>query len=277
MKLLVKVNSLEQLNSLLEKEIDGVVLSIDKLAVNASFYIDIDKLLELDFKNREVFVSINKIMHNGDLEYLRRVLDKLKGTGIRIFFYDMAVLNIALELGMEGQLVISQDHLNASILSNKFYEEMGVKGSYVTTDVTIDELLKIKENSGMDIIFLGYGYAPIFYSRRYLVSNYLKYIDEEDGDEYQILSDTGHKYIIEEEDDRGTTIYTEDVINLINYLDILDKIDYILMDSNKISDSCFEGMVDKFKKREKMDDVYLGNLDRKMIYKVKNVVGDKNE
>ena len=76
MKLIVSANSKEQLDSLLEKDIDGVVLSIDKLAVNDSFYIDVEMLDEINFKGKEVFVSINKLMHNGDLDYLRIVLSK---------------------------------------------------------------------------------------------------------------------------------------------------------------------------------------------------------
>ena len=78
MKLIVSANSKEHLNSLIEKDIDGVILSIDKLAVNDSFYIDVEMLDEIDFKDKEVFVSINKLMHNGDLDYLRIVLSPIQ-------------------------------------------------------------------------------------------------------------------------------------------------------------------------------------------------------
>ena len=78
MKLIVSVNSLEHLNTLIKKNIDGVILSIDKLSVNDSFYIDVDTLDKIDFKDKQVFISLNKLMHNSDLDYLRIVMTKLK-------------------------------------------------------------------------------------------------------------------------------------------------------------------------------------------------------
>ena len=121
----------------------------------------------------------------------------------------------------------------------------------------------------MEIFFLGYGYAPIFYSRRYLVSNYLKYIGEDnDGYEYHIISDTDKKYLIEEEK-YGTTIYTEKPINLLNYLDKLKDIDYLVLKSNKINNDEFNKMVDKFINHERIDNEYIGFFKTKTIYKVK--------
>lgn len=262
-------NSKEHLIELLNKDIDGIILSIDKLSVNDNYYIDVDELDKIDFMGKEVFVSINKLMHNSDLEYLRTVMYKLKDKDIRILFYDMAVYNIAYEYNMVSKLVINQDHLNASTLSNKFYLKRGIKGSYITSDITIDELLEIKKNSGMEVFFLAYGYAPIFYSRRYLITNYLKYINEEnDGDDYKIVSDTGNTYPIDEEE-YGTTIYTEKPINLLNYIDLLKDIDYLVLKSNKIDNDEFNKMVDKFIKHEKIDEEYIGFFKTKTTYKVK--------
>lgn len=268
-KLIVSANSKEHLISLLKKDIDGVILSISKLSVNDSFYINIDILDEIDFGNKEIFVSLNKLMHNNDLEHLRIVMNKLKSKNVKILFYDMAVFNIAKELDMIDKLVIYQDHLNASILSNMFYYELGINGSYITSDITGDELLDIKKNSKMKIMFMVYGYSPIFYSRRYLISNYLKYIGEKnDSNKYKIISDSKVEYPIDEEE-YGTTIYTDREINLINYLDKLKDIDYIVMRSNKIDNDSFNTMVDNFINHESISDTYIGFFNTKTIYRVK--------
>ena len=268
MKLIVSANSIDHLNSLIKKNVDGVIISIDKLAVNDSFYITTSELKKIDFKDKEVFVSLNKLMHNSDLESLRKTIEELKEMNVRIIFYDMAVYKIAKEYDMVNRLIISQDHLNASVLSNKFYLNRGIKASYITSDITKDELLEIKEKSGMEIFFLGYGYAPIFYSRRYLISNYLGYINEEKGKDYKIVSDTDNSYPIDEEA-YGTTIYTEKPINLINYLDKLKDIDYLVLKSNKISNNEFNMMVDKYINREHITDEYIGFFNTKTIYRVK--------
>jgi len=269
-KLLVTVNSLEHIDELLDKDIYGIMLYIDKLSVNSSFYIGIDELENINFKDKKVFLCMNKIMHNNDLDIVRDTLFKLKKMDVKILFYDMGVYNIAKEYDMVDKLVIYQDHLNASIQSNKFYYDLGITGSYITSDITGDELLEIKHNSDMEIYFMGYGYAPIFYSRRYLVKNYLKFINKEDCvGKYSIVSDMGGEYPISEEE-YGTTIYSEKVINLINYLDKLSDVDYIVMNSNGINSDEFNLMVNRFINKDKIDDCYLGFFDTKTIFKVKS-------
>lgn len=269
-KLIVSANSIKHMELLLDKDIYGIMLYIDKLSVNASFYVDVDEFEKMDFKEKKIFVVMNKIMHNSDLVLVREVLSKLKNKECKILFYDIGVYNIAREMDMVDKLVIYQDHLNASINSNKFYYDLGIKGSYITSDITGEELLEINKSSDMEIYFLGYGYAPIFYSRRYLVKNYLKFINEEEKDgKYLITSDTGVEYPIDEEG-YGTAIYSPRPINLINYLDYLDSISYIVMNSNLIDDNEFNLMVDKFINRDKVTSPYVGFFNVKTIYKIKN-------
>ena len=269
-KLICTGNSVSDIEKLLLKDINGIILYIDKLSVNSSFYMDIDDIHKIECGDKELFICMNKLMHNKDIDYLRECLLKVRDKNLHILFYDMAVYNIARELGIEDKLVIYQDHLNASILSNRFYNRLGIKYSFITSDITMEELLLIKRNVDSKIMFLGYGYLPMFYSRRYLISNYLKYIDQFDGEKskYEIVSDMGKKYTIAEEEN-GTTIYTDREVNLINYMEQLDEIDYIVMNSNNIDSDEYLRMVDKFIKREKMDDCYLGFFDKKTIYKVK--------
>ena len=95
-KLIVSANSKKHLMELLKKDIDGVILSITNLSVNDSYYVDVDFLDTVNFGNKEVFVSLNKLMHNDDLEQLRIVMNKLKSKNVKILFYDMAVYNIVL-------------------------------------------------------------------------------------------------------------------------------------------------------------------------------------
>lgn len=269
-KLIVSVNSFEQMNRLMDKDIYGVMLYIDKLSVNSSFYVNIDDISKINFKDKKIYIVMNKIMHNNDLDIVRDDLSRLKDMDVKILFYDMSVYNISKELDMVDKLVIYQDHLNASILSNKFYYDLGITGSYISSDITGEELLEIKNNSKMDIYFTCYGYVPIFYSRRYLIKNYLKFIDKEDMvGKYSIISDMDTEYRIVEED-YGTTIYSEYPVNLINYIDYLNDIDYLILNSNLIDDNEFEMMVDKFINKDKMDDCYLGFFNKKTIFKVKN-------
>lgn len=268
-KLVVSANSYDHLLELIKMDIvDGIIISINDLSVNSSYYMDVDLVKKTNFLDKEVFISLNKNMHNFDLELLRNVINEIKDMDIKILFYDMAVYRIAREYNIVNKLVIYQDHLNTSILSNKFYNDLGINGSYISSDITKDELLDIKKNTNMEIMFCGYGYVPIFYSRRYLISNYLEYIQEDEGNDYKIISDTGIEHPIEEEK-YGSTVYTEKPINLINYLKDIDIVDYIVMNSRMIDNNEFNEMIKKFRRKDNMDDCYIGFFNTKTIYKVK--------
>jgi len=268
-KLIVSVNSFEQLRNINKKNVAGVILYLDKLSVNSNFYMTIDEIIDTNFNNLEVFVCLNKILHNSDLELVRICLNKLKDTNYMILFYDMAIYNIAREIGIVDKLIIYQDHLNLSSRSNNFYYNLGIMGSYISSDITGLELLNIRKKYQGKIMFTVYGYLPIFYSRRYLITNYLKYIGRNiDNKKYTIKGDNGEEFPICEEE-YGTTIYSSKVVNLINKLDELKDIDYFVLNGNMIDYNIYDDMIDKFINKETMDNCYLGFYNTKTIYRVK--------
>ena len=273
-KILVIPDNIEDINKYNDKDIKGLIFSIKDLSVNNNLYLDIDTLKDIiksinsEF---EIWISLNKIMHNKDLELLENTLielDKLKITGI--LFYDLGVLNICKRLNLNIKLSIYQDHLNASINSHNFYYNNKVEYSLVTNDITIDEMLEINNNSKIKLMVNVYGYLPIFYSRRYLVSNYMEYINKDKIDDIYYLKDKDGYYPIIEED-YGTTIYTKDPINLIKYINKLEDMEYIILNSNYIDNNEFMRVLDKYINKEIEDnDNYEGFSNTKTIYTVKS-------
>lgn len=268
-KILVIPNSYENLGEVLKTNVDGVILPIKGLAVNSSMYFSVEDIKNIiNLTSKEVCVSINKIMHNEDLKYLESVLVALNKLNIRkILFYDLSVMNICKRLGIRKDLVVFQDHLNASLYSSNFYTKRGIKNIVITNDITIDEINEIgKYNS---LMLICYGYLPIFYSRRYLISSYLDYVKlDKSNDNYYIKNRNDRYPIIEEEN--GTTIYSKLPINLINDIDKLN-IDYIILNSTLIDRNEFMDVLNRFLTGE-CDDVehYQGFLNRKTVYKVED-------
>jgi len=273
-KILVIPDNIEDIDKYNDKDIKGLIFGFKDLSVNNNLYLDIDSLKDIikDINSKfEIWISLNKIMHNKDLELLENILielDKLKITGI--LFYDLGVLNICKRLNLNIKLSIYQDHLNASINSHNFYYNKGVEYSLVTNDITIDEVLDINNKSNIKMMVNVYGYLPIFYSRRYLVSNYMEYINKDKLDYIYYLKDKDDYYPIVEED-YGTTVYTKYPINLIKYIDKLNSIEYIILNSNYIDKNEFMSVLDKYINKDIDDnDNYEGFSNTKTIYTVKN-------
>lgn len=274
-KLVIIPNTLESINDLVKKDIDGLILSIKKLSVNASFYVDVNELDNIikvvKDNNKNIYISLNKNMFNSDLEYLKDTLIKLNNMDIdKILFYDLSVLSLVNKLNINKELVIYQDHLNNSIYSHNFYKKRNINSSFISSDITHKEINDIKNSSNMSIFMYVYGYIPMSNSKRYLVTNYLKHINKDVKDKYYYIKERDNYYMIVEDND-GTTVYSKDKLNLINEIDKIKNIDYYVINGFNLSDEEVNDMIDKFNNNYSDNaDNYTGFLNVNTIYKVKN-------
>ena len=261
--------SKDDINDYLNTNIDGIILPIERLSVNSSCYFNILEVRDIvNNTDKEVIISVNKVMMNSDLALLEDVLVACKDMGItKVIFYDIAVMELCKRLGLDMELIVFQDHLNVSVNSNMFYKKRGVKYSLISNDITLDEINDISKVQSLMMIC--YGYLPMFYSRRYLISNYLKYIDCNENNSEYFIDDGKDKYRIVEEDG-GTTIYSKNSINLIDYVKELD-VDYVILNGNYIDRDKFFKTIDCYV-NDKLDDSekYLGFLNKETVYKVED-------
>ena len=268
-KIIIIPNTKEMLKDFLNSNIDGFILPIENLSVNSNCYFTIDEVKDIVQKTKkEINISLNKNMTNQDLPLLEKTLIELNKLKIKkVLFYDLAILNICKRLNLNIELAIYQDHLNASIKSNLFYKKRGVNTTVITNDITIDEINEIANYQSL--MMIGYGYLPIFYSRRYLITNYLEYIGKKKKNSLYTIKDKENDYIIEEEK-YGTTIYTKEPINLINKIDKLN-IDYIILNANHINNKEFNKIVNQYVNRKSDNNKYYeGFIEKKTVYKVED-------
>ena len=268
-KILVQPNGYENLEDILNKDIDGIILPLKDLSVNSSIYFTIEEIKNiLNKTSKEVCILINKIMHNEDLNNLESSLIALKKINIsKIFFYDLSVMNISKRINLKTELVVFQDHLNASLYSNNFYKRRGINYAVITNDITKDEINEISKYN--NLMLISYGYLPIFYSRRYLITNYLKYISKDKTSDIYYIKNKEDKYPIVEEK-YGTTIYTKEPINLINEINNIN-VEYIILNANLTNREDFISILDKYINNTiDSDKYYQGFINEKTVYKVED-------
>ena len=265
-KIIVKPNKKEDISNILKQNIDGIILPLKDFSVASSFFLSTYDIINLK-TDKEKIVLINKIMHNKDIDKLEDILIKLKNSDIsKIMFYDIGVYSLCKRLNIDKDLVIYQDHLNRSINSNNYYKKLGINYSYITSDITIDEIKEIKESTDIKLFYTIYGRIPLFCSRRYLLTNYFKYInkDKKDGN-YYIKNNNDNLYV--DEEDNACIIYS-DIVNLTNEIDKIPFIDYLVIDLNNIDD--YKSIIKKvINKENDGKEYYQGFYKNKTIYKVK--------
>lgn len=243
---------------------------------------------------KDIFVSINKNIFNSELEELKSILLVLESTKIKgILFYDLGLLNIVIDNKINIPLVWHQTHMVTNYNTCNFYYDKGVEYGYLANEITLEEMIEIKNKTKMKLLVECFGYPIMSHSRRSLITNYFKSINETKEDRDYILSDNENSYITKESNN-GTSILFGKVINgtrplfdlitndfsfgvldmqnieIDTGLEVLDKFNYIKDNIDTISD------------KEKEDIItYMNNLIgdstnffyKKTIYKVKK--GDK--
>lgn len=266
-KFIVNAGSREELDYLKDLDISGIIISLEGLSASYNFTVgleEIDNIISM-YKNKMVIISMNKMMYDKDFALIERTLRILKEKNVLIMFYDMGVFNVARRLGMSERMIISQEHLNASIVSNQFYKKRGINYSYITSDITYNEVLDIK-NSGMKILYNIYGHIPMFYSRRSLISNYLKYINKDKNGDIYYMKHEEEFYPIKEEEE-GTCIYSRG-IDLT--LEISEMDDDIYLVVNLFDVHNYKDVMKKIINMENGDgDKYYGFYEISSVYKVK--------
>lgn len=283
MKLLVMPSSIKQINEIIDN-IDGVIVGIDELCINMPVNFTKEEVFEIidicNKNNKEIFISLNKNMFNSDLDYLKEILLELDKKEINgIMYYDIAIVNMKQELGLKTVLVWNQEHLTTNYLTSNYWYDFGAKYTYLSSEITIEEINEIKEKASAKLMVTLFGYLPMFVSRRHLVKNYLDTFELKDDSKINILEKEGNKYQIIDSKD-GTVAYSSHILNGITEV-LNTKVDYMVLNSFSIDDDKFKEVVYMFKTvstnnvieyKEKIDSMFktnLGFLYKETIYKVK--------
>lgn len=222
-------------NIINNKNINGIIIGIKGLSVNLPIYFNLEETIQIiNSTDKEIFVSLNKNMHNSDLNYLKEVLLKLEKTNVKaVLYYDISIVNIKEELNLNLELVWSQEHMTTNFYTANYWNSKKVNYVYLSSEITKEEIKNIKENTNMKLLVSGFGYVPMFNSKRNLVNNYLRKFNLRDNSKINYLSKEGKIYPITH--DEETTVYTDKVINCIGELKQID-VDYIVINTFNIEE-----------------------------------------
>ena len=225
MKYITTLVNLEQLNNSSSYYIAGN----ESFSCKSPAYFDVEIVEKYD----NLYISINKIFHNDEIEKLENYLKYLKNKKIRgIFFSDFALYSIANKLGMLDLLIYDPNTLVVNYKELEFFEGK-IKGVVISPFISLEELKQFKSDK-LELFFLGNGRINLFYSKRKLVSNYCKYHDIEND----FLA---HDLVLREElrnnlyypiveDKNGTFLYSPFIYSYLDIENELTNINYLIID-----------------------------------------------
>lgn len=262
----------------LDNGLDGMILPLESFSVDYFKYYSISDIKEYR-KNTDklLYVVINKMIFNNELDNLLNVLKKLENIKVDgVFFYDLAILNLVKKNKININLIYNGTHMVTNSDTINLYYDLGVKGAYLSNEITKDEVLNIRSNTKSDLFILLLGNPVVAMSRRNLLTSYF---DNKNKSKSEIITikepKSGQEFLVKE-DNNGTTFFYNRRLNLSNvYKELVDSgINYGIIEQGDYSSDEYKELINAFASfdKQKIDELAghnRGFLYRETIYKVK--------
>ena len=148
-------------------------LSLDEIKIACDYAHNLDK---------KVYITINIVFHNEDVEGLVDYLKKLEECRVdAIIVSDPLVINIVHENKINIPIHISTQYSTVNYEAIKFWKNMGVERVVLGRETSKDEIKEIIDKTGVEIETFVHGAMCASYSGRCVLSNYFTNRDANRG------------------------------------------------------------------------------------------------
>ena len=186
-ELLSPAGSIERLKIALLYGADAVYIGGRDYSLRANaknFSLDeINEACEYAHKlNKRVYVTVNIVFHNEDIEGLVDYLKELEKCQVdAVIISDPLVINIIHENKIKIPIHISTQYSSVNYEVVNFWKKLGVERVVLGRETSKEEIKEIIDRTGMDIEIFIHGAMCASYSGRCVLSNYLTNRDANRG------------------------------------------------------------------------------------------------
>ena len=132
--------------------------------------------------NKKVYVTVNMIFHNSDLENLDNYLKELDNLNVDSFIVsDFAVIEAIKRLKLKTSFFISTQKSITNLEAVKFYKNLGAYRVVLARECSREDIKNIKENIDTEVEVFIHGAMCTRYSGRCVMSNYVTLRDSNRG------------------------------------------------------------------------------------------------
>ncbi|NLC48629.1 MAG: U32 family peptidase [Tenericutes bacterium] len=168
--------------------------------------------------NKKIYVTVNMIFHNEDLEHLDKYLIELDSINIDSFIVsDFAVIEAINRLKLKTPFFISTQKSITNLEAVNFYKSLGAYRVVLARECSREDIKRIKDNTDTEVEVFIHGAMCTSYSGRCVMSNYVTKRDSNRGGCSQVCrftfnNDTPYEYAFSSKD-----------LNMISYIsDMMD-------------------------------------------------------
>lgn len=168
--------------------------------------------------NKKVYVTVNMVFHNEDLDGLDDYLKALDEIGIDSYIIsDFAVIEAIKRLKIKTSFFISTQKSITNLEAVKFYKSLGAYRVVMARECSREDIKRIKENIDTEVEVFIHGAMCTSYSGRCVMSNYVTLRDSNRGGCSQVC-----RFTFDCGNDEEYAFSSKD-LNMIDYLsDMMD-------------------------------------------------------
>lgn len=227
-ELLLTPTSVDDIIPLSEAGADSFVIGEERfgLRLAGEFSMeDVKKAIQLAHsKNKKVYVAMTGLFHNDKVDEVEQYLKFVHEAGAdAVLFGDPAIIMARKTLGIDIPLHWDPHTLATNWYTCNYWGKKGAKRAVLSKELSMDEIIEIKENAEVEVEVQIHGMTCMFQSRRPLVHNYFEYqgkklkVEEEKGNLYLFDPDRDNYYPVFE-DSNGTHIMSPNDMCIIDEL-----------------------------------------------------------
>lgn len=274
-ELLVTPKTVEHIKALIEAGADAFVIGEQKFGLRLAGEFSVSQVEEatklIHESGKKVYVAVNALFHNDRLDALDDYLKEMQRIGVdALIFGDPAVVVAVRELGITIPLHWNPETIATNWFQANYWADRGATRAVLARELSLDEVIEIKENAKPEIEVQVHGMTCMFQSKRSLLGNYFLYRDEvmeienrkENKNMFLHDKERKNKYPIYE-DFNGTHIFSPNDMCLIDELgEIFEggidslKFDGVLQSEDYITTTtnCYRQAIDAY--FDKGEDTY---------------------
>nr|WP_239534688.1 peptidase U32 family protein [Solibacillus kalamii] len=182
-ELLVTPQSIEHITALIEAGADAFVIGEQKFGLRLAGDFTVTQVEEatklIHAAGKKVYVAVNALFHNDRLDALDEYLVEMQRIGVdALLFGDPAVIIAVRENNVTIPLHWNPETTATNFFQVNYWGERGSKRAVLARELSVDEVIEIKENTKHEIEVQVHGMTCMFQSKRSLLGNYFLYRDE---------------------------------------------------------------------------------------------------
>lgn len=241
-ELLVTPHSIQHVKQLLAAGADAFIIGEQKFGLRLAGEFSLEQVQEatklIHDAGKKVYVAMNAIFHNDRVDFLAPYIEELDRIGVdAIVFGDPAIIIARREANSTTPLHWDAETISTNWFQANYWGKRGANRAYLARELSMEEVIEIKENADVAIEVLVHGMTCMFQSKRSLLGNY--FLFQEKTMEVENRKQAKNMFLHDKERENKYPIYED-----LNGTHIFSPNDTCIIDE---LNELFEAEVDSFK------------------------------